>query len=252
MVFGRMVYYYLPERKLFRIQAISIAKYFVWLDVVSFLVQGSGGSLISSEDAKTSRLGINIYMGGVGLQEFFILLFIGMTICFHRRVSQLIEQGQLDAGKNGAKKLVWTLYVVLGLITVRIIFRLVEFSSGVENNILIENETFIYVFDAVPMVFAAGLLNVIHPGRYLVGEESEFPPGLTRKEKKALKAEKKERKRWEKEERMRERGGKGRIASLFGGRKRGGDSTEDLDNRYRGGQAEEGRRGIPLEGRNGV
>jgi len=55
-----------------------------------------------------------------------------------------------------------------------------------------------YALDALPMFFAVLLLNIWHPGRYLVGPESEFPK-LSRQEKKALKREKKERKREKKE-----------------------------------------------------
>lgn len=67
-----------------------------------------------------------------------------------------------------------------------------------------KNEAYIYVLDALPMFFAILLLNIFHPGRVLVGPESEFPK-LSRKQKKALKEEKKKeekaRKKAEKERR---------------------------------------------------
>jgi hypothetical protein len=49
------------------------------------------------------------------------------------------------------------------------------------------------------MFIAILLLNVLHPGRVLVGPESEFP-SLTRKQKKELKRVQKEEKRRIKEE----------------------------------------------------
>jgi hypothetical protein len=66
-----------------------------------------------------------------------------------------------------------------------------------------------YCLDALPMLFAIFLLNIWHPGRCLVGPDSEFPK-LTRAEKKALKREKKERKRRRKEAKRRGGDGDGR------------------------------------------
>jgi uncharacterized integral membrane protein len=41
MVMGRMIYFFVPEQKVFGIKGIKIAKIFVWLDVLSFLTQVS-------------------------------------------------------------------------------------------------------------------------------------------------------------------------------------------------------------------
>jgi hypothetical protein len=49
------------------------------------------------------------------------------------------------------------------------------------------------------MLIAALLLIVVHPGRVLQGEGSEFPKGPTRKEKKEAKRLKKEEQNMEKE-----------------------------------------------------
>jgi hypothetical protein len=94
------------------------------------------------------------------------------------------------------------LYAVLMLITMRIVFRLVEFSGGVdsESNSLPFKERYALGLDAFPMVLAILILAVIHPGLVLRGEGSEFPSRKERKaEKKEQKAEKKEAKRAKKE-----------------------------------------------------
>jgi hypothetical protein len=54
-----------------------------------------------------------------------------------------------------------------------------EFSGGV-NGPLPTHEWFYYVFDATAMFFANLIFAIWHPGRYLVGPDSEFP----KKEKK--------------------------------------------------------------------
>jgi hypothetical protein len=42
MVMGRMIYFFIPDQKVFGIKGIKIAKIFVWLDIASFLVQVTG------------------------------------------------------------------------------------------------------------------------------------------------------------------------------------------------------------------
>lgn len=118
MVLGRMIYFFLPERIIFGVKAASVAKYFVWLDVVSFTVQVVGGVMLSMNASATATLdGTHIYMGGVGLQECFILCFMALAITFHRRMLVLESRGE-TAGRRGWKKLLFTLYAVLTLITV--------------------------------------------------------------------------------------------------------------------------------------
>lgn len=65
-------------------------------------------------------------------------------------------------------------------VQVRVIYRLVEFSSGVDGPIP-RHEYFFYVFEATPMALALIVLNVMHPGRYLTGEGSEFAKPLITK-----------------------------------------------------------------------
>jgi hypothetical protein len=60
--------------------------------------------------------GLHIYMGGVGIQQFFILVFIFFATQFHRAV--LRGQGLDRKTKSNALKLLYTLYAVLVLITV--------------------------------------------------------------------------------------------------------------------------------------
>ena len=177
MVFGRMVYYYLPEKKVHCFEARRLAVMFVCMDIVSFIIQGTGGSIASGSSSETDSIvmvGIHIYMGGVGLQQLFILLFLILVVKFHRRALE-IERFDGLWGKSNWRPLLYVTYACLAFITIRIIFRLIEFSSGVLSYIP-THETFLYVFEALPMALALWLLNAIHPGRYLVGIDSEFPP----------------------------------------------------------------------------
>ncbi|RPB00483.1 hypothetical protein L873DRAFT_1834998 [Choiromyces venosus 120613-1] len=193
MTLGRMVLFYCPTKCLVRIPAARLAKIFVLLDIGSFLIQATGGLMISPDASdKTVKLGIHIYMGGIGAQELFILLFLGMLIQFRRE-------------RKGWLALTVSLYLVLVLITVRIIFRLAEHPSGIkESNPIPYHEAYIYVLDAAPMLLALSINALLHPGRWMVGPESEFPK-VSRKEKKAAKKAKKEANKEAKEEALRGR-----------------------------------------------
>ncbi|KAK7732986.1 hypothetical protein SLS57_000930 [Botryosphaeria dothidea] len=199
MTFARMVHYFLPEKTVWRIKGVSLAKYFVWADIVAFLVQAVGGLMASpSASADIIKTGINVYMGGMGLQEAFILCFIGLMIVFQRQAQKLDACG-LTHRQYSWRPLLFALYGALVAVTVRIIYRICEFAGGVKpSNPIPFHEAYSYSLDAFPMMVAILVLAVFHPGRSLVGPESEFPR-LSRKEKKALKAERKAAKKAKKE-----------------------------------------------------
>lgn len=74
MTFGRLVHYFHPDRRCAGLKASSLAKYFVWADVVSFLVQAAGGMMLNpGSGAAMQKIGLKVYMAGVGVQEGFIV-----------------------------------------------------------------------------------------------------------------------------------------------------------------------------------
>lgn len=62
--------------------------------------------------------GVHIYMGGIGLQQFFIFIFLGLAVKFHLTMRKSEKMGQ---ARGGWKRLLWTLYGSLGFITVSFI-----------------------------------------------------------------------------------------------------------------------------------
>jgi hypothetical protein len=181
-------------------------------------MQVGGGVIISSDDPKIALMGIHIYMGGIGLQECFVLLFVGVVFRFQYKMlhptskTAAIEltpaveassypfkrHDSADLSPGAWKRVVYPLYASLALITLRIIFRLVEFSSGLHSPIT-GTEVPFYVLEALPMWVALVLWNVWHPGKILVGPDSEFPT-KSRAQKRGEKAEKKAEKALKKEE----------------------------------------------------
>ncbi|CZR52838.1 related to phospholipid-translocating ATPase [Phialocephala subalpina] len=218
--FIRMVHFYLPSKSLLRIPGSRFSRYFVWLDIVAFLVQLGGGFIVSGTNVKPSllHLGIHIYMGGIGLQQFFICIFTGLAIRFHIEMLRLENSGVYV--EKGWRRLLYTLYASLALITVRllhspllpkfliileysltrtmtqlrIVYRLIEYASGESpSNPIPYHEAYFYCLDAVPMFLAALIICITHPGMILKGVNAEFPK-VTRKEKKAEKQRRKEAK----------------------------------------------------------
>ncbi|PKS09264.1 hypothetical protein jhhlp_003878 [Lomentospora prolificans] len=195
MTVARLIHYMLPSQKVLGFRASLLTKLFVWLDILSFLVQGAGGSLLSNQDEgglAIVRAGQKVYMVGVGIQALFIIAFSVLTIAFYRKLD---AEAHRDRPISLTKKLLWVLLADFIFILIRIIFRLVEFIPGAnEDNPILQSEYYVFFLDGFPVFLGFLLLNIIHPGLVLRGPDSEFPR-ISRKEKKALKREKKEAKK---------------------------------------------------------
>ncbi|KAL1995977.1 hypothetical protein VTN49DRAFT_512 [Thermomyces lanuginosus] len=198
MVFGRMVYYYIPEKKIAGIRAERMALIFVWLDIFAFITQAVGGSMSADDESNVGVIGSRIYTGGIAVQQCFIFCFTGLLIKFHR---VMLRGGGIPEKGSQWRVLVYVMYFTLFTITTRIIYRLAEFAQGTQEDkltVLTTKEVFFYVFEAVPMLFGMSAWNIWHPGRIMVGPEGDFPR-LSRKEKKAMRKEKKEQKKAQKQ-----------------------------------------------------
>lgn len=180
MTLGRMIYYFHPSQSILHLPAAMIAAMFVFFDIASFIVQLVGGGMASpSASPETQQRAIHIYMGGIGFQEFMILVFVGLCIAFQ------VQMTTADGRRRGFwcslfntewGQLLCTLYFSLAMITVRIIYRLVEFSGGVEKgNALTTHEAYFYILEAAPMFLALLSFNIVHPGRIMNGPGCDMP-----------------------------------------------------------------------------
>lgn len=198
MSLARTVYCYQPDHKVWRVPAVGMSKYFVWADVVTFIVQAVGG-IMATPTASPSIVqdGINIYMAGLGCQEFCLLVFLSLMIVFHRDCLARERDGALTKTPgflHGWRGMLYTLYLVLGLISFRLFYRIAEFAGGVTpSNPVPFHEAFSYAMDALPMAICLLVLAIRHPGHLLTGPNANLPR-RSRKEKKAAKAAKKQSK----------------------------------------------------------
>ncbi|KAJ6106570.1 hypothetical protein N7512_010087 [Penicillium capsulatum] len=197
MTLGRMINFFIPEKRFWGVSAPRFGTIFVCLDIFAFLIQLAGAFMTSGDDDNQHliKIGLHIYMGGIGAQEAFVLVFVALTIHLHLTLIKTERSGQsldkLSRGMFSWHWLFYSIYFALAMITVRIIFRLAQYGQGYEaSNPILTHEWFEYVLDAAPMFLALLALNIIHPGRILQGEDAKFQK-LTRAEKKQRKIEKK-------------------------------------------------------------
>lgn len=175
---------YHPTRTLARLPAPTLTVIFITLDLAAFAVQLTGGTMASpTASPAAQQRAIHIYMGGIAFQQAAIIAFVTLCVVFQREMIQLERTsltGLKETGRKawtgtGWRPLLLSLYTGLAMITVRIIYRLVEFSGGVEDgSVLITVEAYFYVLEAAPMVLAGTLFALWHPGRCMVGVVDEI------------------------------------------------------------------------------
>ncbi|KAH8723180.1 RTA1 like protein-domain-containing protein [Phaeosphaeriaceae sp. PMI808] len=185
MVMARLVHMFMPDNRIFRVKGSIMAVLFVFLDILAFVVQLLGAlKATNKDDRKIVQKGRDTYTIGVILQQVFIFFFILLTIGFLRNLRARTTKPETQ----GARNLTLLLLGVLSLITLRVVYRIVEFSGKSGNAVskeLTKHEVWQYCLDTLPMFMATVAFHVYHPGKVLQGPDSSFP---SRREKKRQKA----------------------------------------------------------------
>ena len=155
-----------------------LTKIFVAGDVLSFLMQSTGGGMMAKRDKDSAKLGERIILGGLFVQIIFFGFFMVASIVFHLR----LRKNPTEASRMSTKwrKLLIAVYISSKLILVRSGFRVVEYLQG-RDGFLMSKEVWLYIFDAVLMLSVTILFNVVHPsiavpGRKKVAEDG-YPMG---------------------------------------------------------------------------
>lgn len=125
-----------------------MTKVFVGGDILCFVVQGAGGGVLSG--AKTHsrvKLGEYIILAGLGLQIVVFGFFVIVAANFHSRARQSPE---VSATNIPWQRYLCMLYFVSILISVRNIFRVIEYAWG-SNGYPLRHEWTLYIFDGALM-----------------------------------------------------------------------------------------------------
>jgi hypothetical protein len=121
--------------------------------------------LSSAEKKNESDRGQMVILIGLGIQIVFFSLFIAATGLFHCRIHRApTNKSRRTTAPWG--RLLGVLYGASFLILVRSIFRVAEYALG-DDGELMSKEVYLYVFDAVPMLIASIVFNILHPAEVI-------------------------------------------------------------------------------------
>ncbi|KAG9187403.1 hypothetical protein G6011_05274 [Alternaria panax] len=75
MTAGRLVYFLHSRERLWGIEVVKIGRWFVWFDILSFMIQAAGGLMMNQDNGeKVIEIGKNVYMSGMCVQQLLILI----------------------------------------------------------------------------------------------------------------------------------------------------------------------------------
>lgn len=137
-----------------------ISKIYIIIDIASFMCQIMG-SAAQASGAEGAAKGVKIVMGGLAIQLIAFAVFILITVVLHRRLLQ-VRTPTSERPNVPWERAIWTLYAVSALITVRSLFRFIEFADA--GGSISRNEALMYVFDATLLFLTALCFAIIHPG----------------------------------------------------------------------------------------
>ncbi|KAJ5950033.1 hypothetical protein N7454_001617 [Penicillium verhagenii] len=175
MVLGRIIVF-LHAEHLSLVPVRFLTKIFVMGDVLSFVLQGAGGGVMSSSgSANLLIIGQWIIVAGLCVQLLFFGAFIITSMLFHIRIGQSPTQEAENSKVRGFPRdwrgLLFALYIASALILIRSVYRVIEFAQG-NSGYVISHEVFLYVFDATMMFLVMIVMNAFHPSVVLRGNPS--------------------------------------------------------------------------------
>ncbi|KAF3398150.1 Protein RTA1 [Penicillium rolfsii] len=142
-----------------------IPRVFVTSDILSFLTQASGSGIASSNDWEGTQkdVGVGVLIGGLVLQLATFALFLVIVIWFDMKSKPSSHGGSME---HGVRLVLNGIYVSGLFIMVRLIYRVIEFSMGM-NTYTWTHEWPLYVLEAAPMFIAMVALGWYHPARWI-------------------------------------------------------------------------------------
>jgi hypothetical protein len=141
------------------ISPLWCTRIFVLGDLLCLNIQSTGAGFLPKPHLVT--VGNGIIVTGLGLQVLIFVGFMWCCILFHRKLARhLRTTGQTV--EVPWESVLWMLYVTSVIISIRNIFRLVEFITG-HDSYLFENEWPVYVFDGVLMLVVMVVFYIWYP-----------------------------------------------------------------------------------------
>ncbi|KIE03658.1 RTM1-like protein, partial [Metarhizium majus ARSEF 297] len=174
LLISRLIRAVLPpsHHRLLGVPGKRLTPIFVVCDVVSFLIQGSGSGIASSDNwqGEKEKIGRYVLIGGLSFQ----LVAFGLFLCVFRRFHVLANRMARPEAPTGWQQVVLSVYISSVLIMVRCIYRVCEFAEGM-NGYAFRTEWLFWVFETLPMIGAIGIFVIYHPSRFL-GQDGATQP----------------------------------------------------------------------------
>ncbi|KAI7161782.1 hypothetical protein KC349_g2498 [Hortaea werneckii] len=144
-----------------------ISKIYILIDIACLALQIMGTVTLAYGEGEQQENAVYYIAGGLIFQLLAFLFFIFMAVRVEKGLKKEVVGALATCGLGTKwKKYFWALYAVSALIILRNAIRVIEFLQGTDGTIA-SNETYLYVFDAVPMFLVVLTLAFLHPGRLL-------------------------------------------------------------------------------------
>ncbi|BCS23573.1 RTA1 domain-containing protein [Aspergillus puulaauensis] len=138
-----------------------LTKTFLLGDIISFIMQGAGGGIMTSGTLSAVTTGENIIIVGLVVQLIFFSVFMYTSVRFHLAMRKDLSRKVLHTQPPWERH-IHALYAASLLIFVRCAFRLIEYAQG-NDGYLVSHEVYLYIFDALLMALTMTVFAWVHP-----------------------------------------------------------------------------------------
>ena len=149
------------------------ARYYTWAfisaDILSLILQGSGGGIAATANPGSNMLnvGTDMMLTGIVLQVVTLLVFGGLALDFYLRLRKdtrpLTTYASTLSHKPSFKLFLCALALSYITVFTRCVYRIAEMAGGWSNPIMQSEGDFI-ALDSVMVMLATAALTVAHPG----------------------------------------------------------------------------------------
>ncbi|TGO33201.1 hypothetical protein BHYA_0260g00030 [Botrytis hyacinthi] len=170
ILLGHLVHHYLPSRSLLGIRPHFLALPFLVFNALAFALEIVGATMMEKRDFEwKQRNADHVQIGGLIVQMPVIFVFLGVLVVFWREMDALGQRSVMGAGW---KSLLGALIGGSCFILIQIFFSLARLSTRDKtSSALSTHEYYFYMFEVTPAILAISMMNALHPGRIMIGEE---------------------------------------------------------------------------------
>jgi hypothetical protein len=154
-----------------------MTKFFVAGDLLSLTVQGNAAGLTGKKS--TQVIGQWVVTAGLFIQLVIFGIFVVAAVVWGRRIRRSLrgERGERKGRRGDWQRPLNILYACSALITVRSVFRIVEYIMGVDGYLL-SHEWPMYTFDGLLMFLVQAVFLIWFPVHLQIAEQGSGEDGV--------------------------------------------------------------------------